>query len=189
MSRLLTDMRRTLWNGLRAHLFVARNPILSFQAAFLYLLTATGVVGAVNLSFIKEVLGSQLFEASEVLFLFGTLYRDLFIENGYWSGTLVALLILFFSTEIVLLLLYARTLRELVSRSLVELNFISLTASLIGLGCVACGSLLSILPVAVSFSSALVFLPFEGKEFSIVGAVLLFTSIGLLYTRILQLQR
>lgn len=72
------------------------------------------------------------------------------------------------------------------SQKSLSVSFIGLLSGVTGLGCAACGSIVTTSLIGVGGLGSLALLPFKGSEFGVFGIVLLVTSIYLLAKQINQ---
>jgi hypothetical protein len=159
-----------------------------------YMLWATGVALLVvsagtllpNLDALGAVWSSSAVSVSFKLAFLFSLYGSLFSNFTVLSMIYLLLTAVLFGINIAFLTFYIRRRRGKgpnVTAPLASLG--GLVASMFGIGCAACGSVI-ITAVLSIFGGAglLLMLPFHGAEFGLIGLVLLLVSISYLAKRI-----
>lgn len=139
-----------------------------------------------NLGLITQVFDTKgITLATKLSFFFG-LYGSLFTNFDLLSAGNLLLISVLFGTNIALLIYYIR--RQQIAMGNTSLHFASvggLISGLFGIGCAACGSvILTALLGTFGASGFIVFLPFHGAEFGLIGVIFLLVSIYYLIKRI-----
>ncbi|MCB9815822.1 hypothetical protein H6786_00365 [Candidatus Nomurabacteria bacterium] len=160
-----------------------------------YILVATLVAVSVfvfavwlpNVSLIASVLTSNVGTSAEkVTFLFsllGSLTTNFTVLS---AGTTIVVAILF-GMNVALLLYYIQKVRVRTSSisSFSGMGVAGVISGFLGVGCAACGTfILSSVLVLIGAGGILVYLPFGGKEFGVIGIALLLVNIHQLLKKI-----
>lgn len=69
----------------------------------------------------------------------------------------------------------------------IGISFVGISLSLIGVGCVSCGSVVLTSLIGLSFTTAIItYLPFRGQEFGFIGIAIMLVAINLVLKKIKQ---
>ena len=140
-----------------------------------------------SFSLIVQILSSSSLGMVDKITFVWSLYGALFSNNTLFSGFVLITTALLFGINIGLLTYYVRRRQTGVGQSkkanLAGLG--GLMSAVLGMGCAACGSVvLTALFGVFGASSIVLFLPFDGAEFGLVGIILLLVSIRYLIQHI-----
>lgn len=111
---------------------------------------------------------------SRALEITGRLLRDSFLETAL-AQPLILILSLAIGSNLALLVHFFRVYHPGLSLSGVPASMLGVIASLIGVGCAACGTIF-LTAISASAAGLLVALPFQGAELSYIGLVLILLS-------------
>lgn len=133
-----------------------------------------------SFSLMTQILSTSALSWSDKLVFIGSLYGTLFSSNTVFSGIILIITSLLFGVNIGLLVYYIRRRQEGASKSkkvhLVGIG--GMISAVLGIGCAACGSvILTTLFGVFGAGSMVLFLPFDGAEFGVLGIILLLISI------------
>lgn len=131
-----------------------------------------------NLELIAEVLSSPsiplLYKISIPLSLLGSITTNF----TAFSGAYTIIIALLFGIYVAMFTYFLRKRIKEVGGTGVATGFFGMISGVLGIGCAACGSfLLTSVLSALGATGALAVLPFDGKEFAILGIILLLESI------------
>jgi len=140
-----------------------------------------------SFSLITQIFSSSALTLSDKLLFVGSLYGTLFSSNTVFSGIVLIITAILFGVNIGLLVYYIRRRQEGSSKSkkahLAGLG--GMVSAVLGIGCAACGSvILTALFGVFGAGSIVLFLPFDGAEFGVLGIILLVVSIRYLIKHI-----
>ena len=132
-----------------------------------------------HLTLLKEVLGSDT-PVSSQLHLLWTLFIHLGGNTSLFGGIITLAIGVLFGVQSALLLFYIRRRQQGARHQFTAgaASFGGLVASLFGVGCAACGSIIATAFLGLfGATGVLTLLPFHGLEFSILGVITLLWSI------------
>lgn len=111
------------------------------------------------------------------------------IETNFtiFSAISTIVIAIFFGVNMAMIIYFIKKRRAASSGSSFLASAGGLGSGIVGIGCAACGSIVlgSILPI-VGAAGVIAFLPFKGKEFSIMSIGLLFASIFIMARKIIE---
>lgn len=156
-------------------------------AVFASFIVFSGVMLFPNLSLINTVTSSNVINfAEKTKFLF-SLYGAIATNFTVFSATYTIAISILFGINLALLVYYIRRVKSVkTSNKKIHLAGIGgMISGLLGIGCVACGSLILTGVLAmVGAGGLLLYLPLRGAEFGILGVLLLLVSIYLVSKKI-----
>ncbi len=164
---------------------VFRKPIYTFLAFSTSVVVFAFAVWLPNISLIVKIMGHREIPFTQKLDLpinlLGSIATNFTLLSALYT---IAIAILFGINLAMIIYFLGRRITEVKQNGIVT-GFLGLASGVIGIGCVACGSL--VLSSILSLFGAtwiLSFMPFAGGEFGILGIILLLTSIYIIAKRI-----
>ncbi len=160
-------------------------PRYALLAIFVSIIVFTVAVWLPNLGLIYIVL--QKATIPEVMSLLWSLYGGIGTNFSLLSASYTTAIAVLFGVNISLLVYYVRRVRRGVggAGSVSAVGAGGFISGIFGIGCAVCGTfLLTSLLALFGATGILVFLPFGGEEFGILGVILLLSSIFLLLRKI-----
>lgn len=157
---------------------VFRNYSYAFLSLSISVLVFLFAVWFSNLELITEVLTSPsiplLYKISIPLSLLGSIATNF----TAFSGAYTIIIALLFGIYVAMLTYFLRKRIRETSGTGVATGFFGIASGVLGIGCAACGSfLLTSVLAAVGAAGAITLLPFDGKEFAVLGIILLLVSL------------
>lgn len=147
----------------------------------------TFVVWLPNLTLIKEILfNSSASVVEKISFLF-SLFGSIQTNFSSISASYTVAIAMLFGINTALFIYFIRIRRTKMGNSEAALSIGGLVSGVFGIGCAACGTfILSSLLGIFGAAGILVFLPFGGEEFGVLGVILLLYSSYILLKKIAE---
>jgi hypothetical protein len=139
-----------------------------------------------NFGIIYQVIFSESISLGTKLSFIGGLFGSLATNFTILSAMYLVFVSMLFGINISLLVFYVRRRQEVTKNNKAHIASISgLISSILGIGCVACGSVVLTSTLAIFGAGWIVaLLPLHGLEFSVIGIIFLAVSISYLAKKI-----
>lgn len=163
------------------------------KAGYLFLFISTTLVLGLSLllwpsrALLLSVFTSEAASLGQKVMLLVSVIGSFLGSHGLFSTVIVGLVTLLFSLNVTVFVYYVRRAQKSMrSDTRIHLSGVAgLISGLLGIGCVACGSIiLTALLSSVGATGFLLLLPLHGGEFGLLGLILLGVSIHLLVSKI-----
>jgi len=171
LKNLITDM-----GFVRA---IIKNPLYTTLALFIAVAIFTFAVWLPNWRLVIQMFLSSDIALSDRLSLLGSLYGSIGTNFTLLSASYTIAIALLFGVNIVLLMYYVDTRKEMKNSGRgMALGAGGLTSGFFGIGCAACGTfILSSFLGFVGAAGIITFLPLGGGEFGLLGVAILGYSV------------
>lgn len=154
---------------------------LGLSVAFLYV-----IIWLNNLQSIRSVFAILPDASAKIVFLF-SLVTNLGTNFTVFSLVATLLLVVLFGLNITLVVVYIQERKASGMRLVLGKGFAGFIAGIFGVGCSACGAaLMGPLFAMLGITGVLAILPLHGQEFTLLGIIALFLSIGSLVNKMDQ---